>query len=334
MDICIYGAGAIGGWLGARLAAQAATDGQCRVSAIARGATLASLQQRGWRLQSPDGDVCVPCRASDDPATLGPQDLVVLAIKGQSLGEVAARIGPLLGPHTLVLPAMNGVPWWFGAHAWRIADAPLDSVDPGGRVAAAVPLAQVIGCVVHASAASPEPGLVLHRMGRGLILGEPGGGVSERVQTLAALLGRAGITATVSADVRKDIWFKLWGNLTINPITAITGATTDRVLDDPLLRAYCSAAMREASAVGVRIGCAIDQDPEDRHAITRRLGAFKPSMLQDAEAGRPLELDAIVSAVHEIGQRVGVATPHIDALLGMARLFGRVRGLYPLAPAG
>lgn len=331
MDICIYGAGAIGGWLGARLAAQAAMDGLCRISTIARGATLASLQQHGWRLQSPDGNVCVPSQASDNPASFGPQDLVVLAIKGPSLGEVAARIGPLLGPHTLVLPAMNGVPWWFGAHAPAIADAPLDSVDPGGQVAAAVPLAQVIGCVVHASAASPEPGLVVHRMGRGLILGEPGAGVSERVQALAALLGRAGIAATVSADVRKDIWFKLWGNLTINPITAITGATTDRVLDDPLLRAYCSAAMREASAVGASIGCAIDQDPEDRHAITRKLGAFKPSMLQDAEAGRPLELDAIVSAVHEIGQRVGVATPHIDALLGMARLFGRVRGLYPPA---
>ncbi len=331
MDICIYGAGAIGGWLGARLAAQAALDGQSRISAVARGATLASLQRLGWRLQSPDGDACLPCRASAEPAELGPQDLVVVAVKGQSLGEVAARIGPLLAGHTLVLPAMNGVPWWFGAQAPALADAPLASVDPGGRVAAAVPLAQVIGCVVHASAASPEPGLVLHRMGRGLILGEPGGGVSERVLALAALFGRAGIDASVSADVRKDIWFKLWGNLTINPITAITGATTDRVLDDPLLREHCSAAMREAAAVGARIGCAIAQEPQDRHAITRRLGAFKPSMLQDAEAGRPLELDAIVGAVHEIGRRVGVATPHIDALLGLARLFGRVRGLYPPA---
>ena len=169
-------------------------------------------------------------------------------------------------------------------------------------------------------------------MGQGLILGEPAGGVSERVQALAALLQAAGFEATASTDVRRDIWYKLWGNMTMNPITAITGATVDKVLDDPLTRAFCSAAMAEAAVVGARIGCAIAQSPEDRHQITRKLGAFKTSMLQDVEAGRAIELDALVTVVREMAQRLGLATPMIDALLGLARLHGRVRGLYPEAP--
>ena len=272
-------------------------------------------------------------RASDDPAALGVQDLVVIAVKGPALGAVAERIAPLIGPRTVVLPAMNGVPWWFGAGAPALGDAPLQSIDPGGHIAAALPVAQVIGCVVHASTWTSEPGLVEHKMGQGLIIGEPLSGESERVQTLAALLRGAGFDTTVSADVRRDLWYKLWGNMTMNPITAITGATVDRVLDDPLTRHFCSAAMAEAAAVGAKIGCAIEQSPEDRHRITRKLGAFKTSMLQDVEAGRPIELDALVSVVREIAQRVNVATPFIDALLGLARLHGRVHGLYPEAPA-
>jgi 2-dehydropantoate 2-reductase len=149
------------------------------------------------------------------------------------------------------------------------------------------------------------------------------------VKRLGETLKQAGFDATVSADVRRDIWYKLWGNMTINPVSAITGAPTDRVLDDPFVLGFCTAAMREASAVGAQIGCTIEQQPEDRHAITRKLGSFKPSMLQDVEAGRPIELDAIVGAVHELGLRLGVPTPNIDALFGLARLFGRVRGLYP-----
>jgi 2-dehydropantoate 2-reductase len=270
-----------------------------------------------------------PVQASDDPGALGVQDLVVIAVKGPALGAVAERIAPLIGPRTVVLPAMNGVPWWFGAGAPALGDAPLQSIDPGGHIAAALPVAQVIGCVVHASTWTSEPGLVEHKMGQGLIIGEPLSGESERVQTLAALLRGAGFDTTVSADVRRDLWYKLWGNMTMNPITAITGATVDRVLDDPLTRHFCSAAMAEAAAVGAKIGCAIEQSPEDRHRITRKLGAFKTSMLQDVEAGRPIELDALVSVVCEIAQRVGVATPFIDALLGLARLHGRVHGLYP-----
>ncbi|HEV8315451.1 MAG TPA: 2-dehydropantoate 2-reductase [Burkholderiaceae bacterium] len=316
MKVCIVGAGAIGGFIGTRLA----TAGRAEVSAIARGATLAALREHGWRLQQATELLQAPARASDSATELGVQDLVVIAVKGPALASVAQAIGPLLGPQTLVLPAMNGVPWWF---------EPLQSVDPGGVIAQAIPLQHVIGCVVHASTSTPEPGLVRHRMGRGLIIGEPAGGHSERVQRVAELLTHAGFEVTPSANVRYDIWYKLWGNLTMNPVSALTGATIDRVLADPLVRAFCSAAMREAAAIGERIGCAIAQTPEDRHAVTVKLGAFKTSMLQDVEAGRAIELDALVTAVQELGQRHGVPTPNIDALLGLTRLFARMRGLYP-----
>ncbi len=329
--VCIVGAGAIGGWIGARIA----LGGAAQVNAVARGSTLEALRQQGWRLleegtlrQAPLG------AASDDPRELGAQDLVIVAVKGPAMAEVSALIPPLLGPHTVVLPAMNGIPWWFPQGLPGAAGAgPLDSVDPGGRIGAAIPAAQTLGCVVHASALVREPGLVEHKMGRGLVIGEPGTATSARLQSVGALLREAGFDVTLSDHIRRDVWFKLWGNLTMNPVSMLTGATADRILDDPLVRGFCSAAMREAAAIGERIGCAIAQSPEERHAVTRKLGAFKTSMLQDAEAGRALELDAIVAAVRELGSRVGVPTPTIDALFGLARLAAQVRGLYPASRA-
>jgi 2-dehydropantoate 2-reductase len=175
----------------------------------------------------------------------------------------------------------------------------------------------------------PERGLVDHKFGLGLIIGEACGGVSPRAEALVALLRRAGFDSTCSSNVVQDIWFKLWGNLTMNPVSAITGATVDRILDDPLVKSFCSAAMQEAKLVGAKIGVKIDLDPEARHEVTRKLGAFKTSMLQDAEAGRELELDAIVGSVHEISQRLDVPTPFVDALFGLTRLYGRVHGIYP-----
>lgn len=327
--ICIVGAGAIGGFIGTRLA----NAGQAEVSAVARGATLAALQNKGWRLQTADGLLQVPARATAHAEELGEQDLVIIAVKGPALGEVASQIAPLLGSQTVVLPAMNGVPWWFSATVGELRSQPLDSVDPGGRIAQAIELSRVVGAVVHASTSTPEPGLVLHKMGRGLIIGEPQGGTSSRCQRIVELLQHAGFEATLSEQIKADIWYKLWGNLTMNPVSAITGATIDRVLADPLVRAFCSAAMAEAAVIGERLGCPVGQSPEDRHAVTAKLGAFKSSMLQDVEAGRPLELDSIVSVVREMGVRLGIATPNIDALLGLARLFGRVHGLYPEAAA-
>ena len=329
MKVCIVGAGAIGGFLGTRLA----LEGSATVSALARGATLVALRDHGWRLQESGAPLqAAPLAlASDDPRELGPQDLVILAVKSPALPTLAPTLAPLMGEDTAVLPAMNGVPWWFGAGVPALGTSPLASVDPGGRIAAAIAAERVVGCVVHASATTAAPGIALHRMGRGLIIGEPAGEDSARVQRLHGLFSRAGFEVSASVRIRYDVWYKLWGNMTMNPVSALTGATMDRVLDDELVRAFCSGAMREAAAVGARIGCDVRESAEDRHAVTRRLGAFKTSMLQDVEALRPLELDALVGAVREIGQRVGVPTPSIDALFGLTRLFGRVHGLYPQA---
>lgn len=325
MKACIYGAGAIGGWLGAALA-----QAGCELNVVARGTTLAALQAEGLRLTRPDGTTAqAAVHASDDPAALGAQDLVVIAVKAPALPDVARRIAPLIGPHTVVLTAMNGVPWWFtdGCKGPARGQA-LASVDADGAIARAIPAGQVIGGVVHASCSLIAPGHVRQHQGNRLIVGEPGGQGSERLNQLAALLASGGIEAERSTRIQRDIWFKLWGNLTMNPISALTGATTDRILDDDLVRGFACAVMLEAKAIGERLGLPIDQQPEDRFAVTRQIGAFKTSMLQDVEAHKPLEVDALVGAVCELGQRTGVPTPHTDALLGLTRLMARTRGLY------
>ncbi|HWH41534.1 MAG TPA: 2-dehydropantoate 2-reductase [Usitatibacter sp.] len=328
MKVCIVGAGAIGGLVATRLA----VAGRAQVSAIARGATLDALSEHGWRLSDPRGASGAPARVTSDPRDLGEQDLVILAIKAPALRGAATGIAPLIGPQTVVMPAMNGVPWWFVAKIPAMAGAPLQSIDPGGEISRAIPLHHVIGCVVHLAATTTHPGVVRHVMGNRLIIGEPAGGRSDRVTRIAQLLEDAGFEVVQSNDIRRDIWYKLWGNMTMNPVTAITDATADRVLADPLVREFNSAVMREAAAIGARIGCPIEETPEDRHQVTARLGAFRTSMLQDVEAGRPIELDALLGAVVELGQRVGVPAPCTEALFGLARLFGRVHGLYPEAP--
>ncbi|MBV7543555.1 2-dehydropantoate 2-reductase [Acidovorax sp. sic0104] len=325
MKACIYGAGAIGGWLGVALA-----EAGCDVSLVARGATLSALQSDGLRLRRPDGSLAhTAVNAQANPAALGVQDLVVVAVKAPGLPEVAQAMGPLIGPDTIVLTAMNGVPWWFldgfgGAAQGRA----LESVDAGGVIAGAIPAQNVVGSVVHTSCSLDAPGFVRQHFGNRLIVGEPDGSQSARLQTLAATLQRGGIDVEVSGCIQRDIWFKLWGNLTMNPISALTGATTDRILDDDLVRGFVSHVMLEAKAIGEKLGLPIDQQPEDRHAVTRKLGAFKTSMLQDVEAGKPMEIDALVGAVRELGQITGTPTPHTDALLGLVRLMAQTRGLY------
>ena len=326
--ICIYGAGAIGGWIGAGLAAAGHP-----INVVARGATLAALRGRGLRLRegagSDERERAFAVIATEDPAALGAQDLVIVAVKAPAMPEVARGIGPLVGPETVVLTAMNGVPWWFlQGFGGPAAGRTLSSVDPGGAIAQAIGARHVIGCVVHASCSLDGPGIVRHRMGKGLIVGEPAGGRTARVQALAALLGGAGFDVTVSEQIQRDVWFKLWGNMTMNPVCAMTGATSDRVLDDELARGFLTSVMQEAREIGARIGVPIEQSPQDRHVVTRKLGAMKPSMLQDVEAGRAVELDALVAAVRELGQITGVPTPYTDALLGLARLHAQVRGLY------
>jgi 2-dehydropantoate 2-reductase len=335
--VAIVGAGAIGSLIGSRLAERLG-PARVQLSALARGATLAALQARGLQCE---GAAAVPVQAHHDAAALGPQDLVIVAVKAPALPAVASAVQRLLLLHTAVLVAMNGVPWWFFDH---LAVPPgstvpagglrLQSTDPTGTLRRHIPTAQVLGCVVHLSAALVAPGLVRPVGGRGLIVGEPAGGSSARVQAVAALLADAGFAVTVSERIQRDIWFKLWGNLTMNPVSALTGAPCDRILDDPLVRAFCSAVMLEAQAIGAAIGLPIEQTPEERHAVTRKLGSFKTSMLLDLEQGRPMEIDAIVSAVQETGRQLGLATPNTDALLGLVRLLAQQRGLYPGDPAG
>jgi 2-dehydropantoate 2-reductase len=223
---------------------------------------------------------------------------------------------------------MNGVPWWFlQGFGGAYANTPLRAVDATGEIAKAIPQHHVIGGVVHASCSLKSPGFVHQHFGNKLILGEPQGGGSERLSALVEALCAAGLEASASEQIQRDTWYKLWGNMTVNPVSAITGATTDLILGDELVRNFISSVMLEAKDIGARIGIPIDQQPEDRHQVTMKLGAFKTSMLQDVEASRSVELDALVGVVRELGQITGVATPNTDALLGLARLHARVRGV-------
>lgn len=323
--VAIVGAGAIGGWMGVHLARAGA-----QLSVLARGDTLTALQRNGLQLHQGGELHHMPVKASNDAAVLGVQDLVVISVKAPALASVAQQIGALIGQDTVVLTAMNGVPWWFlQGFGGPVQGQSLGTVDPQGTIARAIPAQHVIGGVVHASCSVDAPGVIRHHFGDGLIVGEPSGADTPRVQALHTLLQKAGFNATLSPQIQKDIWFKLWGNMTVNPISALTGATSDRLLDDALVRGFMSRVMLEAKAIGEHIGIPIAQEPEDRHAVTRKLGAFRTSMLQDVQAGKPVELDALVSAVRELGQMTGVATPFTDALLGLSRLHARVLGLYP-----
>ncbi len=352
--ICVVGLGAIGGLLAARLA-----HAGLPVSALARGATLEAVRRDGLQLierastapaqhaarddgarapsaharGGPTAERVTRVRidAADSPQALGTFDVVIVSVKTTALAQVAPAIAQLAGERGAVLSAMNGVPWWFfHGLAPELAAIRLRSIDPAGEIARLVPPERVVGCVTHLSASTAAPGVVRHGVGDRLIVGEPTGGcASARAVAIVEALERAGFSVDRAPCIQQDVWFKLWGNMTMNPVSAITGATADRILDDALVRGFLSSCMREASAIGARIGLPIADDPESRHAVTRKLGAFRTSMLQDVDAGRPVELDALVAAVAEIGDALAIDTPSIDALYGLARLHARVRGLYP-----
>lgn len=336
MKVCILGAGAVGALIGARMA-RAGHD----VSVIARGATLDSIRRHGLRVlerdprqaagaPQPEAGWSARVQADEDAHALGPQDLVVVAVKAPALQAASRHMAPLLGPATAVLPAMNGVPWWFfDVPGVPFSGLRLDSVDPGGAIAAAIPGDRVLGGVVHWASDCPEPGVVRRNFGNRIIVGEPGGQRTARLSRVAGALTEAGFEVHASTELRREVWFKLWGNMTMNPLSAITGSTVDRIIDDPLLVRFCVDCMREAAAIGERIGCPISQTAHERIEIARSLGPFKTSMLQDVEAQRPVEIDALLTAVSEIGRHAGVQAPSVDTLLGIARLHARVRGLYP-----
>jgi 2-dehydropantoate 2-reductase len=318
---CIYGAGAIGGMIGTLLVRAGAT-----VSIVARGETLAALKRHGLRLIIDGETLRASAQVSADPAELGPQDYVIVAVKAPALPAVASRIGPLLGAETAVVPAMNGVPWWFFANAkGALAGQKLTAVDPDGAIGRAIPTARVIGCAVFIASSRDAPGIIRHNGGRRLVVGEPGGEPTPRLAGLADWLRRAGLDCAESPDIRRDIWFKLWSNLCMNPISMLTAATSDRIIDDPLVHALCVSMMDEAARIGEAIGISGTLPVETMIAMTRAVGSFKTSMLQDAERGRPLEIDALLTVTHDIGRLVGIPTPFIDGVLGLARL--RASGL-------
>ena len=324
MKICIYGAGAVGGLIAGRLA-----QAGHAVSVVARGAHLAAIREHGLRIVFEKNEVKVKIKAESDPALLGAQDCVIVAVKGQSLPEVAAGIAPLLGEDTSIVTAMNGVPWWFFDRlAFGGGKLRLETLDPGGKISAAMPTGRIVGCVVHLAASTPEPGLIRHNMGQRLILGEPGGKNSARTRSLIETLQGAGFEAVESTFIEKDFWVKLLGNVSFNPVSALTLATANRLIADDYVKAYMVAIMRECLAIGRAVGVDADIDPEARMDMARKLGAFKTSMLQDMEAGKKLEIDGLLTGTLEIARKAGVSAPFTESLAGLARLRAESSGQY------
>ncbi len=318
MRIAIVGAGAIGGYLGARLA----LAGE-EVTLIARGANLAVIRRDGLTLVHPDGrrEIARPALATDDMAAAGPHDVVVAAVKAHQLAAVASGMRALYGPATAVVTAQNGIPWWyFYRHGGPFDGRRIAAVDPDGVIAASIEIDRVIGCVVYPAAELGAPGVVRHIEGNRFTLGEPDGARTERIQALAAAFIRAGLKAPVRANIRDEIWVKLWGNLAFNPISALTRATLDRIVAYPPTRALAAAMMAEAQAIAERLGVTFGITIEQRIRAAETVGAHKTSMLQDIEAGRATEIDALVGAVIELGQMVGVATPHLDTVYAAVKL--------------
>jgi 2-dehydropantoate 2-reductase len=329
VKVCIYGAGAIGGFLGHGLAD---VDG-VELSLIARGGHLAAMRENGLTLDR-DGDRrTVKVRATDDPAELGHQHYVVIGLKAHQAWETAEQMAPLIGPNTAVVTCQNGVPWWY----FHRLDGPyegrrLHAVDPEDRQWNAIGPERVVGCVVYPATELSEPGVIKHVYGDKFSLGEPDGSVSERCRKFSEALQAGGFKAPILEDLRSEIWLKLWGNLCFNPISALTRATLDLVATDPGTRPVADAMMQEAEEIATKLGARFRVTRERRIDGAAKVGAHRTSMLQDLERGRALEIDALVTAVQELGRIVGVDTPTIDTVLGLVCLLGRSQDLYPTYP--
>jgi 2-dehydropantoate 2-reductase len=322
MKIAVIGAGAIGGYVAFSLA-QAGQE----VTVIARGANLAAIQRQGLKLVRADGsEQTVAVAATDDYAATGVQDVVILAMKGQQVEAVLDRLPLLIGPQTMVVPMQNGIPfWYFHQHGGALAGRVVRSVDPEGRIAATVAAAQVIGCVVYPAAELSAPGVVRHIEGERFPLGELDGSSSERVTRLSEVFVRAGLKAPVLADIRSEIWLKLWGNASFNPISAVTGATLVDLCRFPETRALATAMMQEMQVIAGKLGIGFRVSIERRLAGAEAVGAHKTSMLQDVEAGRETEIEALVGSVIEIGRATDTPTPHLDAVYALVKLLSRTR---------
>lgn len=324
MRICIYGAGAIGAWLGIDLSL-AGED----VTMIARGPHLAAMQKNGARLLIEGEERVAHPRCIQDPRDGGPQDFVIVTVKAHSFPDIADQIHPLLDDDTAVVTAVNGIPWWyFYKLEGQFENRTLESVDPGGRIWQAIGPGRAIGCVVYPAAEIAEPGVIRHIEGDRIILGEPDGSESERAKTLCDALQNAGFTSRVRDNIRDDIWVKLWGNLCFNPISALTHATLDLVAGEPGTARVCRLMMLEAQAIAEKLGAKFRVDVERRLAGGAAVGAHKTSMLQDLELGRPMEIDALVTVVQELGRLVDIPTPTIDVVLPLIQQRARVAGTY------
>ena len=328
MKICIYGAGAIGGYMGVCLK-QAGLD----VSLIARGAHLEAIRRDGLKLLIGGEERVAEMPATADPAELGPQDYVIVALKSHQAWEAAEQMRPLLGPNTAIVTAQNGIPWWyFYGFEGQYANLQLQSVDPEGRQWNAIGPERAIGCTVYPATEITAPGVVKHIYGDRFGLGEPTGRTTERLTALANAFEAGGLKPRIYPKIRDDIWLKLWGNLCFNPISALTGATLDVVATDPGTRDVARNMMREAEKIARRIGVHFRVDVERRIDGAASVGAHRTSMLQDLDKGRPLELDALLTVVREMGRLVDVETPTIDVVLGLTQQMGRVAGVYPVFP--
>ena len=321
-SVCVFGAGAIGGFLAARLE-QAGTP----VSVVARGPHLTAMQADGLALDSGGQRVVTHPRAVSDPASIGPQDYLVLTLKAHSLEPALPQLRPLIGPGTTIVAAVNGIPWWY-THGLPepFGGRRVTSVDPDGALWDALPPAQTLGCIIYPAAEISAPGVISHTYGDRFSLGEPDGSRSERAAALSQLLIAAGLKAPVRPRLRDEIWVKLWGNMAFNPISALTGATLDVITGQPGSRGVCRAMMLEGQAVAEGLGIRFAIDVEKRIDGAAEVGRHKTSMLQDLELGRPLEIEALLGAVVELAGWVGVPVPISTSVLELVRLRAAMRG--------
>jgi 2-dehydropantoate 2-reductase len=326
MRICIFGAGAIGGLMAARLAQK----GEAEVTVVARGPHLAAMQANGLRLRSGGEEITVRPRCAATAAEAGPQDYVVITLKAHSLPGVAEAMQPLFGPDTAIVSAVNGIPWWyFHKHGGPFDGRHVESVDPGGKLLRALPPERAIGCIVYPAAEVVEPGVIEHGYGDRFSLGEPDGSRSERANRLSQALIAAGFKAPVRPRIRDEIWVKLWGNLTFNPVSALTLQTLDVLTGEPELRAVCRAMMVEAQAIGEALGIRFGIDVDKRIAGAAEVGAHRTSMLQDLERGRPMEIDALLGVVVEFAELLDLPAPTCRTVLALVRARARAAGCYP-----
>ena len=324
MKVCIYGAGAIGGYLGVQLA-RAGAD----VSLVARGAHLEAMRANGLTLLIDGEERNARLHCTDDPAELGPQDYVFVSLKAHSVPAIVDAMTPLLGNDTGVVTAVNGIPYWyFHGHGGALQGSTLQSVDPGGRQWEVLRPERAIGCVVYPATEVVEPGVIQHVYGDKFPLGEPSGERTERVEKLSAMMAAGGLRAPVLDNIRDEIWLKLWGNLCFNPISALTHATLDVIASDAGTRAVAKGMMAEAQTIAERLSIRFRVDVERRIDGAGAVGAHKTSMLQDLERGRAMEIDALVTVVQELGVLTDTPTPVIDTVLALVRQRARIAGLH------